>query len=210
MKRRPAQYPKYTHGFIDRYGKARFYLRVPGRPKRVPLPGLPWSPEFMAARERALNEDWQPTQIGSKRTRPGTVNAALVGYYQSAGFRALAESTQKSRRRILERFREKCGDLSLVGMTRAHLQRLFFDKLSPAAARNWKKAFRGFVDYCLGHDLLTIDPLAGLKLVKMKTRGHHTWTEEEIAQYRSHHSPGTKARLALELCSKPDMPALTS
>jgi integrase len=199
MKRRPAQYPKYTHGFIDRYGKARFYLRVPGRPKRVPLPGLPWSPEFMAARERALNEDWQPTQIGSKRTRPGTVNAALVGYYQSAGFRALAESTQKSRRRILERFREKCGDLSLVGMTRAHLQRLFFDKLSPAAARNWKKAFRGFVDYCLGHDLLTIDPLAGLKLVKMKTRGHHTWTEEEIAQYRSHHSPGTKARLALEL-----------
>ena len=44
------KYPKYTHGFIDHDGSPRFYLRLPDR-KRVPLPGLPWSPEFMAARE---------------------------------------------------------------------------------------------------------------------------------------------------------------
>jgi hypothetical protein len=75
--------PKYTHGFIDHDGKPRFYLRVPGR-KSVPLPGLPWSPEFMAARERALKDGWSaPIEIGAARTRPGTVNAALVSYYQS-------------------------------------------------------------------------------------------------------------------------------
>ena len=32
--------PLYTHGFLDRHGKARFYLRRPGF-KQVPLPGLP-------------------------------------------------------------------------------------------------------------------------------------------------------------------------
>jgi hypothetical protein len=45
--------PKFVQGFIDRHGKARFYFRRCGS-KTVPLPGLPWSPEFMAAYEAAL------------------------------------------------------------------------------------------------------------------------------------------------------------
>jgi hypothetical protein len=52
------KFPKYTHAFIDHDGTPRFYLRVPGR-KRFPLPGLPWSPEFMEAREVALRGDWE-------------------------------------------------------------------------------------------------------------------------------------------------------
>ena len=80
MKRK---YPPYTHGFIDRNGTPRFYLRMPGR-KRVPLPGLPWSPEFMAAREAAMAGDaWQAPPIGSAATVAGTVNAAIIGYYES-------------------------------------------------------------------------------------------------------------------------------
>jgi hypothetical protein len=50
--------PKYTHGFIDRHGKPRFYLRRPGH-KKVPLPGLPWSEPFMRAYQAAL----LPTEI---------------------------------------------------------------------------------------------------------------------------------------------------
>ena len=45
--------PKFVQGFIDRHGKARFYFRRAGF-KAVALPGLPWSPEFMAAYEKAL------------------------------------------------------------------------------------------------------------------------------------------------------------
>ena len=40
--------PKFVHGYIDRNGKPRFYFRRSGF-KGVALPGLPWSPEFMAA-----------------------------------------------------------------------------------------------------------------------------------------------------------------
>jgi hypothetical protein len=79
--------PKYTHGFVDHDGKPRFYLRVPGRKKQVPLPGLPWSPEFMEARQAALQGDWTSPELGASRTRPGTVNAALVSYYQSSAFK---------------------------------------------------------------------------------------------------------------------------
>lgn len=190
--------PPGVHEYVTRHGKAVFYYRVPGAPK-VRLPDLPWSPRFMTAYEAAKNGQAAFTSLGANRTRSGTINSALVSYYQSAALKGLAATTQKNRRAILERFRDKCGDLPLAGIARSHLQRLFFDKLSPSAARNWKKAFRGFVDYCLAHELLTVDPLAGLKLQKMKTSGFHTWTEEEIAQYREQHMPGSKARLALEL-----------
>jgi hypothetical protein len=72
LMRRP---PKYVHGFIDRQGRPRFYFRRAGF-KQVPLPGLPWSPEFMEAYQAAL--DASPAsrmEIGASRTSPGTINA---------------------------------------------------------------------------------------------------------------------------------------
>ena len=39
--------PPYVHAFIDRHGRPRFYFRRAGF-KKTPLPGLPWSPDFMA------------------------------------------------------------------------------------------------------------------------------------------------------------------
>lgn len=39
--------PPFTQAFVDRHGTPRFYLRKKGI-KPVALPGLPWSPEFMA------------------------------------------------------------------------------------------------------------------------------------------------------------------
>ena len=69
LMRRP---PKFVHGFIDRHGKPRWYFRRPGF-KQVPLPGLPWSPEFMAAYEEALAG--QPAQIGNGAVKPGTLRA---------------------------------------------------------------------------------------------------------------------------------------
>ena len=44
----------------------------------VPLPGLPWSPSFMAAREAALEGEAPRIDIGASRTKPGTINALVV------------------------------------------------------------------------------------------------------------------------------------
>jgi integrase len=190
--------PKYTHEFTDHDGSKRYYLRVPGR-KRVPLPGLPWSPEFMEARERALKADWEAPAIGANRTKPGTVNAALVSYYGSSAFSdKISESTRKNRRAILERFRAEHGDKRIALLHRKAVQTIL-DKKSPAAAKNWKKAFRGFVDYCISMEMLATDPLAGLKLVPVKSNGHHPWESEECEQFEQHHKIGTRARLAYEL-----------
>jgi hypothetical protein len=87
VMRRP---PPYCNGFIDRQGKARWYFRRAGF-KKVPLPGLPWSHEFMAAYEQALAG--QPAPIGAERTIPGTLRALAVSYFASPAFRTTRPST---------------------------------------------------------------------------------------------------------------------
>jgi hypothetical protein len=102
--RRP---PKFVQAFIDRNGRPRFYFRRAGF-KSVPLPGLPWSPKFMEVYEAALSG--QPLQVGASRSQPGTVSAAISGYYHDQSFLTLAASTQRPLRGILEHFRAEHGD----------------------------------------------------------------------------------------------------
>src|SRR5262245_47779987 len=105
LMRRP---PKYVHGYIDRHGRPRFYFRRAGF-KRVPLLGLPWSPEFMEKYQAAL-EGTPRVEIGCARTVAGTVNAVVIGYFASAAFQNLAPASQRHYRNIIERFRREHGD----------------------------------------------------------------------------------------------------
>ena len=47
--------------------------------------------------------------------------------------------------------------------------------------------------------MLAADPLAGVKLVAIKSDGHHPREPEECRQFETHHEIGTRARLAFEL-----------
>ena len=98
MMKRP---PKFVQGFVDRHGRLRFYFRRPGF-DRVPLPGLPWSPEFMAVYETALAG--QPMQVASASVKPGTMRALAVSYYNSVAFRSMKASTKGVYRNIIDRF----------------------------------------------------------------------------------------------------------
>jgi integrase len=191
--------PKYVHGFVDRHGKPRFYFRRP-RFKQVPLPGLPWTPEFMEAYAAAMNEA-QPIIIGASRTKPGTVAEAVARYLGSTAFTpgGFAPSTQAMRRAILERFRVEHGDKRIRKLEPQHVARLI-DKLKPFAQRNMLKTLRGLMVFAVAEDLIRSDPTADIKLARVKdTGGFETWTYEHIEQYRHHHKLGTRSRLALEL-----------
>ena len=65
--------PKYVHAWFDkRDSQTYYYLRRRGF-SLVRLPGLPWSPSFMAAYEAALSGP--RAAIGAGRTKPGSVSA---------------------------------------------------------------------------------------------------------------------------------------
>jgi integrase len=189
--------PKYVHGYLDRHGKPRHYLRRRGR-KEVPLPP-PSSPDFTAAYESALNEAL-PIIIGASRTRPGTVEEAVARYLGSAAFtQQLAPSSQAMRRRILERLRAEHGDKRLRYLEAEHVARLL-GRLRPWVQRNFMKTLRGLMAFSLTEGLIDTDPTVGVKLARVKdTGGFTTWPQTSIQQYRAHHQLGTRARLALEL-----------
>jgi integrase len=195
LMRRP---PKFVQGFIDRHGHPRFYLRRSGF-KRIPLPDLPWSPEFMATYEIAMTGEAAPrVEIGAGRTKPGTINALVVVYYQSANWTALAVETQKTRRRIIERFRAEHGDKRVAFLQREHILKMLAAIGKPSARRHWLKAIRGLLRSAIP-SMRKDDPTEGIATIKLpKSKGHHTWTDDEIEQYRTYWPLGTQQRLVME------------
>jgi len=128
---------EFVQAFIDRHGRTRHYFRRRGF-KRVPLPGRPGSEEFMAAYGAAFaGETAEPIKIGAARTKPGTVNAAIAGFYRSAAFLDLQPITKSTYRGILESFRSKHGDKRIEMLERRHILDLLAEKAGkPGAQRN--------------------------------------------------------------------------
>jgi len=188
----------YIHEYRDRHGKVRRYYRRPGQ-ARIPLYGEPGSPEFIAAYQAACSgHRIERPPIGITRSTPGSVSAALAAYYQDAAFLALASSTRKMRRQILERFRAGDGDKPIGLMRREHIaQRL--GKMKPFAARNWLKAIRGLMQFAVATGLCQADPTTDFKPAKVRAGTIHTWTEDEIAAYEHAFAVGTRPLLAMAL-----------
>jgi integrase len=186
---------KYVQAWVDGEGRSHHYFRRLGFP-RARLPGLPGSAEFMAAYQAALAVPTHP--IGAARTKPGSLNAALVLYLQSPEFKELSPGTQTMRRAILERWRGKDGDKPIAMLPKEYILRLL-SPLQRHAARSWLKSIRHFVSFCIEHKMIATDPTLGVKVKVPKSDGHHTWNNDQIAEYEALHPVGSKARLALAL-----------
>jgi integrase len=151
----------------------------------------------MAAYQQALTVS-TPRPIGASRTKPGTANAVIVGYYTCLAFRGLAEGTQVMRRRILEKFRERHGHKRIATLEQKDVQRMA-NQMKPGQARNWLKTMRHLLDFAVAEGFRADNPAHGFKLGKMKTKHHRPWTDAELEQYECTHAVGTKARLAFAL-----------
>jgi integrase len=186
---------KYVQGWVDREGRVRRYFRRPGYP-RVPLSGLPGSPEFNRAYEAAFEGPALP--IGAKRNRPGSLSAAIAGYYTSLEFRSLAAGTQASRRAILERFRATHGDKPLALLPQKFIV-MMLAGMKRFAAGNTLKAIRGLLQFAVAQELCPADVTQGIKLPRVKSDGYYCWSEADIAAFEAHHPIGSVPRLALAL-----------
>jgi len=189
--------PKYVQAWVDgRDSRAYYYLRRRGFPC-VRLPGLPWSPSFMAAYESALAGP--RTAIGAGRIKPGSVAAVVAEYLDSQTFfTSKSAGTQRMRRGILERFRAGYGERPLALLPAEWIEALL-DAKPPHAARSWLVTLRSLCQFAVKRRYLRTDPTANIKQREIKGDGFHTWTEDEIAQFEAHHPVGTKPRLALAL-----------
>ncbi|CCE11551.1 putative Phage integrase family protein [Bradyrhizobium sp. STM 3843] len=194
---------KLPHGckrYVDHTGVVRTYYRHTSPP--TPLPGLPWSPEFMAAYEaaKARGDRVGPVIIGASRTMPGTVNAALVKYYSSDEFKNMTKDVRQQNRGYLEKWRATRGDKKLRGWKHEHVQGFIGKLTTPYAQRNNLRALRHFARWAKRERLLDVDPTTDIEKAKIvKTGGFRVWTEAEFKTYVAKHPIGTKAYLALQI-----------
>jgi hypothetical protein len=182
----------------DREGRPHHYFRRASYP-RVRLPGLPWSPTFMNAYEKALTGP--RAAIGAGRIKPGSVTAVVAEYFDSQQFFASKSAgTQRMRRGILERFRAAHGDKGIATLARTHVERMVAARAdAPASAHNFLAVLRALMRYAVTTGLRSDDPTIGVRAPRYKPKGYPTWTEEDIASFEARHAKGTKARLALAL-----------
>src|SRR5215471_2629213 len=189
--------PKYVQAWVDkRDDRAYYYLRRRGFPRKR-LPGLPWSPTFMAAYEAAMSGP--RTAIGAGRVKPGSVAAVIAEYKDSREFfGSKSAGTQRMRRGILDRFGAAYGDRPFALLPPEWIEALL-DSKPPHAARSWRATLRSLCQFGVKRRYLRSDPTANIKLRAVKSDGFHCWTDAEIAQFEAYHPIGTKPRLALAL-----------
>jgi integrase len=190
---------RFVQAWVDRDGRAHHYFRRAGFPL-VRLPGLPGSSEFMAAYEMAMSQPAKP--IGMNRSKPGSVSATIAAYFDSTlYFGSRAAGTQALQRSVLERFRAQYGEHPINNMPAEFISALLA-KQKPHAARNWLKTLRALCAFAKDTGLMKSDPTNDVMLRKLtvaERQGHHSWTDDEVAQYEAHWPIGSKARLALAL-----------
>ncbi len=187
--------PKYVNEYLDRHGRSRIYLRRPGQ-GQIALPTPLYSPDFWTAYQAAMADK----PIKTSQLKAGSVSAAILGYYGSAEFKALAPSTMTTYRGILDRFREKHGDAPVAGMQTKHVN-MIIDSVAdtPSAASNLRKRLSAVMNYAVSVGMRSDNPVTTAKRVKIKSGGHRTWTEEDIAAFRKQWPESTPQRLAMEV-----------
>jgi integrase len=205
--------PKHCGWNVDQHGRKRVRFRKAGF--STYLAGTPWSEDFMRQYATALDGvKMQASNIRAGRTVAGTVNAIVAGYldYSDAStspFKTLAAETQRTRRNILENFRNAHGDLPVyrtVGdkrvmlLTREHMQRVVNKKsATPFAQRNFLNTLRAMFQWAMKEGRIPDDPTLGVTREKVKTSGYLTWSEAHIERFETKHPIGSKARLAFAL-----------
>lgn len=189
--------PAYVSAYRDRHGVLRWRYRRPGFPQsqtRELFGSESWWTWYAAA------DAAKKIEVGATRTSPGSLNAVAVAYYASSDFKRLADVTQRTYRNIIDRFRDTAGGLPVAKITAAHVRKWVDNRADrPAAANTFLKVFRALMRFALERDMVKADPTIGVRPVKNKTDGHHTWTESEIRTYEAKWKLGARERLAFDL-----------
>jgi len=197
--------PKFVHGYIDRHGRPRYYLRRKGF-KKVPLPDTPWSPSFMAAYENAWAEQ-PPIALSRGNAKPGSMRALAIAYFASPAFGTMRPRSQYIYRATIERFCRTLdqngmpyGDKPAAGLRREHVLKIVTARANkPQTANFLIKMLRALMRHAVEIGLRSDDPAREVRLLRVKSGGHHAWTEDEIAMFERVHPIGSRERLAFAL-----------
>lgn len=195
MGRRVLNEMPYVHRFRDRSGTLRRYFRRHG--KRIPLPGLPGSPEYVEAYQAALRGTAVEAQT-RPAVVPGSFRALAALYFASPDYKGLAPSSRANYRRVLDAFLAEHGHRLVHQMTPARVRHVIGALADrPGAGIVLLKRLRGLLSFAVSIGWIMHNPASRAK--SYRSTPFHTWTEDEIAAFEARWPAGTRQRLAFAL-----------
>jgi integrase len=161
----------------------------------------------MTAYEEAVAGQPAPIEVGAARTKPGSMRALAVSYFQSVDHRSMQARTQRVYRGLIDRFCNQAdkdgnqfGDKRAALIGREHIVRLIATKADkPEAANQFRKVLRAMMKHAVEIGLRVDDPTRDVRAIRVKSDGFHSWSDAEIAQFEKRHPVGSRARLAFAL-----------
>lgn len=200
--------PPHVYAVRDRHGKTRYRFLRKGWKSRY-LPGEPGSPGFHTAYADAIaNEPNRPEPARSPQTvAPKSLDDLFVRTKSGQRWKKKSDRTRHVQGRLIERFLNRTdrkgrryGERPAEAVTVAWLENVFGEMWeTPAAANVLRKVLAGLMDGAVRMGWRTDNPVRFTDAYAENREGYHTWTDDEIEQYRRTHALGTMARLTLEL-----------
>lgn len=209
--------PEYVTRFKDRHGKERLRFRRKGYPSRYFT--TPLGTEAFREEYRRFNSPEAAMQAvqdaAAGRSTPGSIGDLLRRYVAVPERLGPTDVTRTKVRSILERFAAGREERMVRDLRFDHIDAIVskarvksLDERGRTvggveAARKLRKELRRFLGFAVKLGWIARNPVEESQAVKVapseRSSGYHTWSEEDIAQYRARWALGTKQRLAMEL-----------
>lgn len=198
--------PKHVTPTKDRHGKRRYRYRRTGV-KGGYINHPPQSQDFWEEYDRLEQQDSGEVDVEVTRTfKPRTMDDLASKVKRTTAWKKMKPQGQRTKAGIIERLLDKknkdgkrLGDRKVKFVTVAMLDGILGKMMdTPGAADNFRKEMKRLFGYAVKLGWRSDNPASMTDPIPAGA-GWHTWTDDEIEQYRERHPLGTMARLTLEL-----------
>lgn len=206
-------FPEGVTAYKDRHGKLRLRFRLKGHDGgtfKHPFGTAAFEDEYNAFRGVGTITP-QPRK---SPYRKGSLGDLRAQYYNPITRLGPTETTQRKVRRIIDSFCDPYEDRMVADLTFAHIDAILAKAQvkrpqgnrmvgGVEAARKLRKELVRLFAFAVKIEMITRNPVLDSERIKVapaaRSKGFHTWSEDEIERYRQCHALGSAARLAMEL-----------
>lgn len=213
--------PEHVTAFKSQHGRVRYRFRRKGYPGGYFTAQL-GTEEFRAEYHAFMHPGEVNAPEPAPRYKAGTIDDLVARYFAVPSRLGPSEVTQAKIRAVIEDFRDgtgksggRRGDRMVRDVTFEAIDKIIAKKMVKTgtgnktkgglhAARKLRKELVRLFDFAIKSGLIDKNPAALSEKIRQTAAekagsGFHSWTEEEITQFRNHHDLGTRERLAMEL-----------
>jgi integrase len=193
--------PRYVDGWFNQKTRRPYYF-FRYRGQRWPLPGLPWSPEFMARYEALLRQNVLEPKAANIAFAATTLGAVIDRYLASNEFGSKAHHTRRQYRRILERLKEIAGRGLIADLREDHVRDIRKRFLPATFAADEAVMLLSTLWFFAKEHLamrLGPNPTADIRKLHKQTREYQPWPQWVIEKFEAEARPNAQLALLLLL-----------